>query len=155
MAEGDEGRRAVGEDDIAHEAAQVAVIFRERMDMALTRVADRAGGTALPAPIHDRHREAAPAQVTDRLEIFLDELRSPLEDADRAAARTTCRLPQRKTQLMAIIALERTRLRAGRNRIAGERYQLHRHAFGRPGRLAVPVSIASGIASHLLNPLDP
>lgn len=54
--------------------------------------------SALPAPVHRGHGEAAFQQVLDDLEIFLDEFRSPLKDADRPLRLADARGPHRRAQ---------------------------------------------------------
>src|SRR6202166_4959263 len=59
----------------------------------------------LPAPVDHRHRETAVAQVAHGLEIFLDLLAAPGEDANRALAAGR-RRPARKAQFGAIRRLD-------------------------------------------------
>ena len=84
MGEREMRRRAVRQRHLLHEGVDVAVIFGEAVDVALALVLEASVGAALSAPVERRHREAAASEVFHRLEIALDRLGPPLEEADRA-----------------------------------------------------------------------
>jgi hypothetical protein len=75
----DEGRLAVGQHDLLHEMGEILVELRERPYVALARIGQRPGRTALSAPVHGGDRETAPTQIGNHLEVFLDVLAASLE----------------------------------------------------------------------------
>ena len=111
------GRRAVRQHHLLHDRLEVVHIIGEVAHMALAAVAEQPRRAALPARIEGGHREAAPAQVADRLEIFFDELGAAVQDDDRAAHRRAVGRPARIAQLDAVVRRRRCRRRrrAGRD----------------------------------------
>ncbi len=105
MRQREEGRRAIRQHHLLHEGFDVDLEIGEVADIALARVAQAARGMALAAPVDHRHREAAVAQVAHRLEILLDLLAAPGEDADRALAAWR-RRPAREAQFGAVGRLD-------------------------------------------------
>src|SRR5215475_7289295 len=93
-------RRTMRQHNLAHERVEVDLVFRKILDMPLARIRQLPGGMPLSPPVHGRNRKAAPAEIVDRLEIFLDELAASPEDTDRSLTRR--RIPARETQLHAI-----------------------------------------------------
>ena len=118
------GRRTIRQYHLLHEGLDVHLEIGKAADIALARVAQAARRMALPAPVDHRHRKAAVAQIAHRLEIFLDLLAAPAEDADRALAPGR-RRPARKPQLGAIGGLDGARNDVLRNRIGGDGDERH------------------------------
>jgi len=89
--------RTIGQHHLPHEGLDVDLVIGKVADIALARVAQPPRRVPLPAPVDHRHRKTAIAQVAHRLEIFLDLLAAPREDADRTLA-ARGRRPARKAQ---------------------------------------------------------
>ncbi len=119
--------RAVGQRHVLHEGFEVAVVFLEAVDVALHRVAQASLGAALSAPVEGRHREAAAAQVADRLEVLLDGFAAPLHQADGAQRLARRRPPARIAQPHAVGGQDAADRGAGRNRIAVDFVEFHAH----------------------------
>src|SRR5436305_13640962 len=66
--------------------------------MAEAPILDQPVRTALATPVERRHREAPGPQVADHFVIFLDELRTAMEQADRAFRPGCQRRPMRAAQ---------------------------------------------------------
>src|SRR5262249_23826358 len=107
--------------------------------VALAWVAQSPRGMALPAPIDHRNRKAAIAQVAHGLEIFLDLLAAPGEDANRALAAGR-RRPARKAQLGTIGGANRAGHHIFGNGICGNRDKRH----GRGSARCNPSGIKGG-----------
>src|SRR5262245_10290510 len=105
LTEGEQGRRTVGQDDFIDEALEIDLVLREIAHVALERVAQRSIRQSLSAPVEDRDREAAGAQIAYGLEILLDEFRAPRKQTDGALA-SWRRRPARETQRHPIGRLE-------------------------------------------------
>src|SRR6185436_1585533 len=69
---------------------------------------------------------ATAKQIGDDLEIFLDEFGTPAQQAYGAPARHARSVPARIAQLGPVVSAEGPDGSPARNRILGERYQLHR-----------------------------
>jgi hypothetical protein len=123
-------RRAVGQHDLTHEGVEIDVVAGEIPDIALARIAQRAIRQALPAPIQRGNREAAGAQIPHGLEIFLDELRPALKQADGALA-SRRRRPARKAQRNPVRSLQGSGHHVLGHRIGWDRDESH----GTVGRL--------------------
>ena len=125
MRQSNIGRRTIWKHHVAHETGEVGVIFSEVADVAFSRVREDTSRCALATPIQHRHREATPPQVSDDLEIFLDEFAAPGEHACCAAAGRARRFPACEAQFGPVIAREFTNDGAARDRVPGQRYELH------------------------------
>jgi hypothetical protein len=82
MGEREMGLRHRGLEHLGAQSLEVALVIDEIVDMAAARLAGLPARAALSAPVEGDDRKAAPAQILDGLEIFLDEFRPPLKDAD-------------------------------------------------------------------------
>ena len=118
-------RRAIGQRHMLHEGLEVAVVFLEAVDMALHAVAQPPLRAALPAPVEGGDREAAAAQIADRLEIFLDVLAAALQQADGAERLARRRPPAGMAQPHAVAGQRLADDSAGRNRIAVDFVEFH------------------------------
>ena len=128
-------RRAVRQHHLLHDRLEVVHVVGEIAHMALARVAEEPRRAALPAQIEGRHGEAAPAQVVDGLEIFLDELGAAVQDHDGAAHRRAVRRPARIAQIDAVFRRHSIDDSAFRNRIGRD--------FDKTGQAAPERCIAS------------
>ena len=117
MAHQIKGRRAIGQQDIAIEAGEIRPVILEAVDMAQPAIADQPLRAALAAPVESGDGKAAPAEIGDGLEIFLDEFGAPLHEADRAAMRAFRFRPQRKAQSYLVAGGEEPHSRTLWNRI--------------------------------------
>ena len=117
-------RRAIRQHHLLHEGFDVDFVIGEIADIALARITQASRRMALPAPVDHGHRETAIAQVAHRLEIFLDLLAAPGEDADRALA-TRRRRPPREPQFRAIRRFDGAGDDVFRNGIGGNRDERH------------------------------
>ena len=117
-------RRAVGQHHLLYEGLDVDLVIGKVSHVALARIAQAPRGVALPAPVDHGNREAAVAQIAHGLEILLDLLAAPGEDADSALAAHR-RRPACKAQLRAVGRLDGAADQVFRNGIGGNRDQRH------------------------------
>ena len=136
MGERMEGRRAFRQGDMAHEGVEVAAHNGAKsLDMAEPAVRDQPVGAALAAPVEGRDGKAARPQVAHHLEIFLDELRAAMEQADRAARLARQRRPARRAHGDAVGGADHLDDGAARAGIVGQIEESHgtlEDGVGRP-----------------------
>src|SRR5262245_43663851 len=124
--------RAVRKHDVVDEGLEIDVVLVKGLDVALARVTRCALRAALPAPVEGRYCEPARAQVSNCLEVFLDELGATLKQANRAFA-SGRRRPARVTQRNSVRGLEHASDRALGHRIGGNRDEGHDLEWGAGG----------------------
>src|SRR5207302_3667537 len=93
-------------------------------DIAFARIAQRAIGQSLPAPIERGDRKAAGAQIAHGLEIFLDELGAALKQAYGALAPRR-RRPPCEAQRDAVGSLQGSGHHVLGDRIGWDRDEIH------------------------------
>src|SRR3954451_21035323 len=99
---------AIRQHNIVDECLEIDLILGKAANVAFARIAQGAFGAALAAPVERRDGKPALAQIADSLEILFDELRTPLEQANRAF--TAWRgSPAREAQGDAVARLQCTR----------------------------------------------
>ncbi len=125
VAEREIGRGTIRQHHRLHEMREVFLIFGEIVDVALERVPGEPARSALPPPIEHSHGKAAAAKLAHHLEIFLDELGAPREDADRAAPLAQHRLPAGEAQPQALAHFDEAGRRAERDRVLGCADEIH------------------------------
>ncbi len=107
MGEREPGLRAEELQHLLAQRLQIALEHVEIVDMALVGVGQFARRKSLAAPVHGDDGKAALDEFADRLEIFLDELAPPGEDADGPqrflAERFRPRRPARDAQQRAVL----------------------------------------------------
>ena len=124
MRKTDDRRLIMRQHDLGHHGFEVGVVLTKALHVSLARVGDRALRETLAAPVECDGGEAAASQFAHGLEIFLNELRPPLKQADGAPV-STLGVPSRKSQRRAVAGLHFAGDGAVRNRIAGGWDQLH------------------------------
>ena len=124
MSDGEQRRRTIRQHDLAHESFEVGVVFGEVAHETPVAVLKPAIGKSLAAPIQRRYGKSARAQVAHGLEVFFDPFATALKDA-HGAAPSCRRLPTRKAQRDAVRRLQAIRDEIIRNRIGGDRDELH------------------------------
>ena len=134
MTEPEPGRRAGRPQHVADEGVEVALIERKIVDMTLARILQLPRRPALAAPIERRDREAAIEQLSDRLEILLNEFGAAQEQRDRAS-HPPRRRPARSAQSQTVDRAQRFDDRAGRNGIIGRDDERHEAALSEFGVL--------------------
>ncbi len=117
-------RRTIRQHHLLHEGFDVDLVIGEVADIALARIAQAPRRMSLPAPVDHRHRKAAVAQIAHGLEIFLDLLAAPGEDADRALAARR-RRPAREAQFRAVGRADGAGHDVFRDGIGGNRDKRH------------------------------
>ncbi len=120
------GRGTIRKHHRLHEVGQVFLILGEVVDMSLEGIARQPARSPLPAPVEHGHGKTAAAKLANHLEIFLDELGAPGEDADRAAALAQHRLPAREAQADPFAHLDIAGRRSERDRVLGCGDEIHR-----------------------------
>jgi hypothetical protein len=163
MGEREDRRRTIRQHDLAHEGFEVGVELREAADIALIAIAQCAIGQALPAPVEDRHRETAIAQVAHGLEIFLDPFGAAGKQADGAAA-AGGRREARKPQGDAVRRFQHAGDGVLGDRIGGNGDEFHRQVRSersdaysstqRVSRLGKKPLLCSGSLTHVTYELD-
>src|SRR4029077_13950715 len=88
-------------------------------------IAQQPIGAALAPPVHRRHTKAAPTQVGDDLEVFLDVLAAALEQADRAPPGSPGWSPAREAQIYSANTLKQARCGPARHRVLRKCHQIH------------------------------
>src|ERR671939_1069320 len=86
MAEREERRRTIRQDDLAHECLEIGVVFGKAADMTFVGIRYGAFREALPAPVDHRDRKAASPRLGNHLEILFDELRPAGQEDQRSLA---------------------------------------------------------------------
>ena len=127
-------RRTIRQHDLAHEGFEIGFVFAEAFDVTLVRIAQRPLRKSLPAPVERRHRKAAGAQFARGLVIFLDELGTPLKDADRALA-ARWRRPAREPQFDAVRRLQSAGDNSSGTGLAGMEISFMKGTAGRSAAL--------------------
>jgi hypothetical protein len=117
-------RRAIRQHDLRHQGFDVALVFGKVADVAFARIAERAFGAALPAPVDGGDGKAARPQFAHGLEIFFDEFGAAREQAHRSLAARR-RMPARKADADAVARLEHAGDRVFGHRIGGNGNEVH------------------------------
>ena len=119
------GRRTIGQHHLLEEGFKVAVVLGERIDVCLRPVMEPPVGSALPAPVERGDCVAPSPQVADHLEIFLDRIAQPLQQADRAERPPAAAAPAREARGDAVAGHDAADDSAFRNGIALDGGKLH------------------------------
>src|SRR5579884_1861418 len=143
MAEREDRRRAIGQDDLAHDGFEIDGIIGKIADITLASILERALRKSLSAPIKARDRKAARAQIAHTFEIFLDEFGAALQQEDRSFA-ARGRRPAGDTQPDAVGCLDVIDDHVLWHRIGGNGYEFH---GGKPARNA-PYSRSAGLLNR-------